>query len=266
MLFKQTEVCSYQIEQTVQKFESDLNYILFSDEIASIFSEGEKSDGLRKLELFYSSYNNLIKNIDIYDNNKNVLNIFRDRKKNFITDSYLAQRQRPLSNKEEVIMEGSECQYVLPVFLKDDINANILVTLNLNNYILSELKKFHLEGITWQWLINMENKELYNSDGKIAPKFEGLDGIEKNLEEEHSGMFIHEIRTDSTDNKLITVYTPIKVLNKKFGIAISIDYSIFLNQIFSELAIIVITSFVIFLLVSLFLFFQIQTLKKKIQP
>lgn len=265
LLFKQTKVCSEQIELTIQKFESDLNYILFNDEIAGVFIDGEKSDGLRQLELFYSSYHSLIKNIDIYDNNKNVLNIFRDRKKNFITDSYLAQRQRTLSEKEEVIMEKTDYQYVLPVYHENKLEANILVTINLNNYLLSELEKFHLDGLSWQWVIDMENSQLYNSEGINYKKFEGLDEMNQNLEKELAGMLIHKIGNDSLEHKLLTVYSPIKVLNKKLGIAMSLDYSIFLNQIFSELTIIAIISIVLFLLVSLFLLYQIRILKKKTQ-
>jgi hypothetical protein len=264
LLFKQTEVCSDQIEQTIQKFESDLNYIVFSDEIPGIFVNGENSEGLRKLELFYSSYHNLIKNIDIYDNNKNVMNIFRDRKKNFITDSYVAQRQKTLSDKEEVLIEENDYQYVLPVFTDNKLDANILITINLNNYILSELERFHLKDITWQWVVDLEHNKIYNSEGINYSTFIGLDEMNKNLSKDFEGMLVHHIKNDSIDNKLLTVYSPIKVLNKDFGIAMSVDYSIFLKQIFSELAIISSISILLFLVVSLFLLYQIKILKKKI--
>ena len=141
LLFKQSEVCTSEIERVVLKFESDLNYILFSDDIAKLFADND-TDGLGKLQLFYSTYNNLIKNIDIYDNNKNVLNLFRDRKQNFITDRYIAQRQRKLAGKDNVITKDSDYQYVLPVFKDNELFANVLVTINLNDYILSELEKF----------------------------------------------------------------------------------------------------------------------------
>jgi len=95
-LLRQSEVCVNEVERTLLKFESDLNYILFSDDIAKLYTDAN-SDALRKLQLFYSTYNGLIKNIDIYDNQKNVLNLFRDKKQNFITDQYLGQRQRTLA-------------------------------------------------------------------------------------------------------------------------------------------------------------------------
>src|SRR4030065_1287800 len=65
ILFKQADLCARTIEKVLVRFESDLNYILFSDDISELFREdSENSQSLRKLELFYSSYSNLIKNID----------------------------------------------------------------------------------------------------------------------------------------------------------------------------------------------------------
>lgn len=264
LLLQQTDVCSNEIERVVQKFESDLNYILFSDDITSIFSK-ENSDGLRKLQLFYSTYTNLIKNIDIYDNNKNVLNLFRDSKKNFITDSYLAQRQRELSLKEEVIMHKSEYQYVLPVYKDNQVFANILVTINLTNYLLSELEKFHLEGHTWQWVMDLDGKQIFNAQGVNYSNFEASDKIFENLNKEFEGLQIHSVGNDSLNYKLLTVYSPIKVLDKKFGVAMSIDYSKFINQIFSNLIYIAGVSLLIFILLGLYFLNQVSKLKKKIK-
>jgi hypothetical protein len=264
LLLQQTEVCSFEIERVVQKFESDLNYILFSDDIAGIFAQ-ENSDGLRKLQLFYSTYTNLVKNIDIYDNNKNVLNLFRDSKKNFITDSYIAQRQRDLSLKEDVIMQNSEYQYVLPVFKDKQIFANILVTINLKDYLLSELEKFHLEGYTWQWVIDMDNKQIYNTDNVNYPVFENSGKLMENLGKELEGLIIHKVGNDTINMKLLTVYAPIKVLDKKFGIAMSVDQRASVNQIFSKLTVIAIISIFVFLIVSFYFIYQISLLKKKIR-
>jgi hypothetical protein len=264
LLFKQTEVCSNEIERVVQKFESDLNYILFSDDITSLFTQ-EDSEGLRKLQLYYSTYTSLIKNIDIYDNEKNVLNLFRDSKKNFLTDRYIAQRQRNLSSKEEVIMHNSEYQYVLPVFKDNQIFANILVTINLSDYILSELEKFHLEGYSWQWVIDPDNKQVYNTQKVNYPNFEGIDNIVDNLNKDLEGLIIHTVGNDTLQSKLITVYAPVKVLKKKFGIAMSVDYNASLKQIFINLTYIAIFSIFIFLLVGLYFIYQIADLKKKIK-
>ncbi|HBH49254.1 MAG TPA: hypothetical protein DDX98_11465 [Bacteroidales bacterium] len=262
-LFKQSDVCVSEIERTLQKFESDLNYILFSDDIARLF-EDDGEEGLRKLQLFYTSYNNLVKNIDIYDFNKNVLNVFRDRKSYFITDRYIAQRQRKLLDKDEIIQNKDEYQYVLPVFRNNELYANILVTVNINQYILSELEKFRLEDITWQWAIDVENGNVYNTS-HIQYNWNGeLQSILANLSNDREDLFIHEISNDSLHYKILSVYTPVQVLNRKFGIGLSIDHNSFLLEVFSKLAVIAVLSLLIFLLACLILLYQIRSLKKKI--
>jgi hypothetical protein len=264
LLHQETEVCSNEIERVVQRFESDLNYILFSDDVTNLFSK-ENSESLRKLQLFYSTYNNLIKNIDIYDNNRNVFNLYRDAKKNFITDSYIAQRQRDLSVKEEVLMQNSEYQYVLPVYKDNQLYANTLVTINLKNYFLSELDKFYLEGYTWQWVFDLDNKEIYTSGKFKFSKFEGSDEIFQNLGKDLEGLSIHAISNDSLRYKLFTVYSPIKVIDRKFGVAMSVDYSEFWHQMFSSLSLVAIFSILLFALICIYFVYEIKELKKKIK-
>lgn len=264
LLFRETEVCTQEIESVITKFESDLNYILFTDDISNLFIEDD-SDELRKIQFFYSAYNSLIKNIDIYDNEKNVLNVFRDKKQNFITDRYIGQRQRKLLVQDEVIMNKTQYQYVLPVFKNNKIYANILVTINLKDYILSVLEKFHLEDYTWQWVADIDNVKIYNTQGISLESSEGSEEVLRNLAEEQEGLLVHNIKLDSLEYRLLTVYSPIKVLNKSFGIAMSINYEIFLNNIFSKLIIITVISILIFIFVSVYLYMNIRTLKKKIK-
>jgi hypothetical protein len=263
ILQKQTHICVSEIERVIQKFESDLNYILFSDDIDKIF-HSEDSDGLRKLQIFYSNYNKLVKNIDIYDNNKNVLNVFRDGKTNFITDNYIAQRQRTLLPKEEVIIQNDHYQYIVPVFKDSNVFANILVTINMEEYILSELKKFHLDDYTWQWAIDIENEKIFGVQDFNFTNFEGKDVVMSTIAKDLGDIIIHKVRNDSITYEFLTVYSPIIAMNKKFGVAMSINYEAFVKQIRSKLIFIPIASIVIFLIVVLYLVFQVRSLKKKI--
>ena len=264
ILQKQAHVCTSEIERVVQRFNSDLNYILFSDDIAEIFSS-EDSDGLRKLQLFYSTYNSLIKNIDIYDNDKNVLNVFRDRKKNFITDNYIAQRQRPLASEEEIIMHNNEYQYLVPVFNDNEVFANILVTIDISAYIMSELRKFHLEEYSWQWVIDRDNGQIYSAQDFHIKDFEGKDEINEKLEKELGDLLIHNVSDDSLIYNFFTVYSPLVAFNKEFGIAMSIDFSKCIKEIRSHVIGITGVSVVLFIIIALMLTLQINALKKKIK-
>lgn len=265
LLFKQTQVCAHEIERVIQKFESDLNYVIFSDDISSLFTN-PNSDGIRRLELFYSTYYNLVNNIDIYDDKKNVINIYRDRKQNFVTDPYIAQRQRKLSQQEQVIIQNDEYQYVLPIFKDNKLYANILVTVNLNKFVFSELKKFHVEDYTWQWVFDIDGQKCNNTSEIDYNYFGNIEEVCQNLTLGKKGLIINNISNDSIQKKLLTVYTPINVLNKLFGIGMSVDYNTFLKKIFTQLIGISSFSIIIFILVTIFLAQQVRILKKKIKP
>ncbi len=264
MLFRQADICAGNLEHTLSQFESDLNYIFFSDDITSLFSDSD-SEYLQKLKLFYTTYNGLIKNIDIYDNNKNVFNLFRDRKNNFIADGYLAQRQRKLIAKENIKTKDKDYQYILPVFKDNKLYANILVTVNLTDLILSELNKFQLEDVTWQWVIDQESKCVCNTSKTDYDWNGSLQLVLDDLNKNQDGLIIHTISNDSINKKILSVYTPIQLLDHKFGIGFSIDHSSFIAKVFSKLVLLGIISIALFLGISFYFIQQISLLKKKIK-
>jgi signal transduction histidine kinase/CheY-like chemotaxis protein len=264
ILFKQAEVCGSNIESVVQRFESDLNYILFSDDISDLFSDHYKNSGpLRNLELFYSSYSNLIKNIDIYDNNKNVLNLFKDKKNNYITDRYLAQRQRKLSDKEQVKVHNSEYQYLIPVFKDKIVFGNIVITIDFSKYLLSELNKYHFSDISFQWVIDpVSGNFITNYPGKNIT-LENMDMILKNLRNDHGDMIKQKVTSDSVTTQIITVYAPLNMLDHKFGLAFSFNDNYFKEKILSKLIILAAVSLMLFLLTVTYLLIQVRNREKK---
>jgi signal transduction histidine kinase/DNA-binding response OmpR family regulator len=262
ILFSQADLCGATIEKVLMQFESDLNFILFSDDISQLFSEqSENSEPLRKLELFYSAYSDLIKNIDIYDNNKNVFNLFKDRK--FITDKYIAQRQRKLVDKEQVRVDKSDYQYFIPVFKDSLVFGNLVITINLSDYFLTEMAKFHLKDVSYQWVIDPES-------GSYAANFPGsnitvekYDLLLSNLRNEAESLTRHKVTGDSINANMITVYKLLNVLNHKIGIAFSFNNSFFLERIFKRLIFLISGSLLIFILVLFYFLTHIRREEKK---
>jgi signal transduction histidine kinase/CheY-like chemotaxis protein len=263
ILTKQAEVSITDIESELHRFESDLNFVLFSDDISELFSDRfQNSNPLRKLELFYSSYSNLIKNVDIYDNNKNVLNLFKDKKTNYITDRYLAQRQRKLAEQEEIRVHDSEYQYLVPVFKDKVVYGNIVISFDLSKYIISELSKYHLSEIYFQSLIDPETKSISSNLNRSNITMEGMSQIVQNLKEDRGDLIVHAINSDSLKIKSTTVYLPLNIINHKFGIAFSVNNNYFINRVFTRLSTIWVISFILFVLSLAFLLMQLR-LKEK---
>jgi signal transduction histidine kinase/CheY-like chemotaxis protein len=261
ILFQEAERCGSEIEKVAEKFEKDINFILFSDDITEIFSNTEdKSRGLRKLELYYSTYNQIIINIDIYDSNKNVLNLFKNKKGGFITDHFIAQRQRDLQEKENIKTQDGNYQYFLPVFKDGKIYANIVLTLDLNRFINSFLDKYHLKNTLWQWIIDLrEGTYTANLQAKDL-EIKNLDIIVNEIKAKNNGFIKHDAIIDKKEESIISVYYPIRVLKQDFGIIFSLNNSILIEEVIYK----IITVSIICLALLIFLMvFYMRIIRKK---
>jgi signal transduction histidine kinase/CheY-like chemotaxis protein len=262
ILFSQAKICASDIDKKLMDFENDLNFILFSDDISELFSEhSENSQSLRKLELFYSSYANLIKNIDIYDNEKNVFNLFKD--KQFISDKYVAQRQRKLVEKEQVKVNKDEYHYFIPVFKDREVYGNILVTVNLSEYLIDELQRFYLDEICYQWVIDPETGNNHTNFPGGSVVIDKYDLILADLNNNLENLIRHQVTSDSVSTYLITVYKPITVLDHKFGLAFSYNNTFFIKEVFSRSIFIIIVSILLFALTAFILIREVGKSGKK---
>jgi hypothetical protein len=90
LLTRQIRICGSTIEQSGMNFESEVNYILFSENISLLFSDSEvKERSSKNLELFYTKYENLVNYINIFDNNYNVYRLLKDKVNNYVSDFYV---------------------------------------------------------------------------------------------------------------------------------------------------------------------------------
>lgn len=253
ILFQEAERCGSEIEKVAEKFEKDINFILFSDDITEIFSNAEdKTRGLRKLELYYSTYNQIIVNIDIYDSNKNVLNLFKNKKGDFITDHFIAQRQRDLLEKENIKTQDENYQYFLPVFKDGKIYANIVLTLDLNRFINYFLDKYHLKNTLWQWIIDLREGTYTANVQTKDLEITNLDMIVNEIKAKNNGFIKHSAYIDKKEETIISVYYPIRILKQDFGIVFSLNNSILIEQIIYKIIIIGAISFALLVFLMIF--------------
>lgn len=265
LISKQLETCGNNIENLSAKFKNDLNFILFSDDISEIFGDGYlESVSLRKFELFYSSYFNIIKNIDIYDNNKNVLNLFKDKKGNFIADKYFAQRQKKLIDQETIKSKDSEYNYFIPIFKNNEVIGNIVISMDIIQYIVSELNKYYVPDISYQSVIDPEINFLQsNYPGNIV--IENLDKIKTDVENELDDAIKHKISNDSLSTNVYTVYEPIKVFDRKFGLVFSINNQFFIKSVIKKSVLLSVLTSLILILCFIYFFQEYKNRLKKSQ-
>ena len=135
ILARQTEICSWEIEHHVSDFLNEINFILFTENISLFFTNPEINiSSTRKIEVFFNKYKQLITSITLYDNEKNVFSIFKDRSGSTITDTYVSREQKHLHEKEIFHELNDQSVFILPAYKDNRILANIEVRIDLSIY------------------------------------------------------------------------------------------------------------------------------------
>lgn len=260
-LLKQTQISGYEIEQTSTTFTSDLNFILFTENINRFFSDEKEQQNIsRKFEVFYSKYRNLVTGITYYDDNKHVYSLYRDPKNKYISNIFTAHNQKKLYTRDQILSDGENHQYVLPVFKDKVVSGNVFVSLDYIQYLSSVLEKSHLGNTQWQWIVdetgqiiftNLDAKDLVIMDqGKISDEL--ADGFQ--------GALKHQVRYNGVESEVISAYYPTHFLNRDFGIIFSLQSDVILNAIVKNAIIIASLTLV---LIGLIVFVFILMLQRK---
>lgn len=233
ILMRQTQICGWEIEQTGYEFENEINYIVFSTDLVRFFQNIEQQSArIKKLELFYFKYQNLVQNINIIDDNKNVFSLFKDKSNQFLTDFYIAQRQKRLYQKETILSnEDGSYTYILPIFQNNKAVLNILVKVDFINYIHDVFANYHLGNTLWQWTIKNTGEITSNNLTNDSLYVSKLDVITQHLSIGEKGFIQHDIRVNNQPMKAFSFFYPTRLLTKDLGIVFSLKSEVIISSI-----------------------------------
>jgi len=258
-LSKQTQVTGYEIDRYGDRFESDLNYIPFSEDLDLFFENKILQNAIiTKLEFFYTKFENLVTNISLYDDQNNVYMLFRDRRNNFISDIYTTHSQRQLLNRHQIVQTNSEYFYHLPYFKNNVVVGNLVITIDYLKYIESVFEASYLKDIQWQWLIDMDGNVLFNNvasedEFRITRIDEIVEGI---TNEDFNAEIQHKAYINGEEKDIISAYYPVYILYREFGIIFSTQSDIILRSIIqNSLIISILTIVLISLLIGMFIMY-----------
>ncbi|MEA1896980.1 MAG: response regulator [Bacteroidota bacterium] len=255
ILLKQAQISSSEIERTGYLFESDLNYIIFSENFLNFFSiQKQQSTIVKKLQIFYSKYEELVSNITYFDIKKNEYNLFRDRKNKFFSDIYTAHNQRNITRIDQINLVNGEYLFSIPVFENNTVVGNLVVTIDYIGAISSIFQKSHLEGIQWQWLIDTEGSILYNNYGnRDELNISAVNNIANEINEDVSDAIQHIATINGEEHEIISAFYSTRFLRRDFGVIFSSKSELILRSIISNsIAIASITTLLIILIILLF--------------
>lgn len=258
MLKNQSQICGWEIEQSGYEFENEINYIVFSSDIVSFFNNQKDIElKVKKLELFYFKYQNLIKNIQVIDNNRNVFSLFKDKTNHFISDYYISQRQKKLLDREKVdVNSDGTYTYVLPVFKDNNSILNILIKVDIDNYINSVFENYHLGNTLWQWLLDTEGNIVSNNLTNDTLSVTKLDKITTDIQNGFHGSVLNTASYNDIQNNYLSAYYPVRILSNDYGIVFSLETKIIISSVVTNSILVgSSTTLILILIILLFIYF-----------
>jgi hypothetical protein len=247
LLSSQVEVCTSKIEKTASDFQNDVNYILYSDEITGLFNdELNNTSSIQKLQIFYYKYENLIRNIYIYDTTNRVFSVYKDNKNKFINDEYSSQQNNRLVDKDTFSVENGNYYYSIPVFSDNILSANLVVEIDIENYISFESKYYKLGENLWQWVIKDGSVILDNSS--VNTEYLETGKIINDSKNDLSGFLQHKIVAQNHNYNIISSYSLINFLGEQYSIVFSLKTNYLFNSLIKNTILVVILSIFILIL------------------
>jgi signal transduction histidine kinase/CheY-like chemotaxis protein len=249
ILSSQAEASVGELESSLMKFENEVNSLLYSNTLLNIniTSDDINQDGIRSLEILFTNNSELIKNIYIYDINKNILNLTFNKRHKLLVDPYITQHQNALLNKESIAKSADGFQYSFPVFKEGQLVANVVFTLDLSVFFQTKFSRYFHDNAFWQWVIDKEGNTLF-SNAKSTVVLEDPVAFKDNIVNERLAFLKHRILYNNKPEQLFSAFVPLNMVNEKFGVVFSMQKSFVFDLILNKVIISGIFSTLIMLL------------------
>jgi signal transduction histidine kinase/CheY-like chemotaxis protein len=227
------------LEQTLLKFENDVNALLYSNSLMNLDygSEDNKQAGLIEVERLFFNYRDLIKNIVIEDSNQHVLNLSYNKKNTLLIDPYITQKQTGLLANSVMQKAENEYMYTFPVFNKKQLTSNLVFTLDFPKYFTHVLGEYYHDGNFFQWVVE-ENGNLIYSNSQPKLLFSQVQLIQKDILTETNDFFKHNISLDNKDVKVFSAFIPFHAFGNRMGVFFSMQKSFIFSLLFTRILVV----------------------------
>jgi signal transduction histidine kinase/CheY-like chemotaxis protein len=239
VLSGQAHSTAAEIEKTLMKFENEVNSLLFSNSLGNIKISSDESTqkGIEDLEILFSTYHDLIKNMVIYDNDKNVLNLSYNKKSNLLIDPYVTQKQNKLLPMASVQRSDNDYIYSFPIFYNKQLMANLVVTFDLPGFYSSVFSRYYHDNQFFQWISDTLGNVIYsNANQNIL--YKNLTFIKKDILSETNDFVKHTVIIDNKNSDLYSAIVPVSVFGIRFAVAFSMRQRFIFDLIFNKILII----------------------------
>jgi PAS domain S-box-containing protein len=236
ILSGQARSAADKLEQTLLKFENDVNALLYSNSLMNLdfSSEDSKQAGIIEVEKLFFNYRDLIKNIVIEDSNQHVLNLSYNKKNTLLIDPYLTQKQTELISNSVMEKTDNEYIYRFPVFEKKHLAANMVFTFDFPEYFGSVLNEYYHDGHFFQWVVEEDGNLLYsNCQSKLI--YTHLPLIRQDILTETNDFVKHNVSIDNKNIKVYSAFIPFHAFGHRMGTFFSMQQGFIFSLLFTRI-------------------------------
>ena len=265
LLDHQARLVGLSVDSTNNRFISDFNQIIFSEDISLFFSDQEsRAKIVERMKLFFSKYGNLITGIKLYDNNRNEYTIKKDETGiNWLEQNFVLHMQGEIISRE--LLSGGErgYEYFLPVIRSGIPVGNLVVNIDFRKYFREIFKAFNFQEYQWQWIVSDSGEIIYDNNAD-RPKYSETEKITASLKGGLSGDIIHKSEVNNLSHEIISSYYSTQLLKKDFGLVFSSPTGNFHKYIVRNSVILGLGTIFLFLLLTYFFWDYLRSLKSEI--
>ena len=266
LLDRQVQAAGLSIDSTNNGFASDLNQIILTDDISRFFSDaGSRTRSVDRMKLFFTRYGDLVTGIKFYDTNRNEFSLQKDETGiNWLEQTFVLHVQEEIMPREQLISEGRNFVYYLPVLKGELPVGNVVVDIDYQKYFRHIFNTFDFQEYQWQWVVSDSGLIIYNNSSErlTYPEIRKImTGIEKGA----SGNLVHKAESNGLSQEIISSYYSTRLLQKNFGVIFSSPTDNFRKYMIRNSIPLILGTLLIILFLSWFLMRQLKSRNAEIE-
>jgi signal transduction histidine kinase/CheY-like chemotaxis protein len=255
LLDRQVQIVGLSVDATNSGFLSDVNKIIFSEDLAQFFTDSEVQKKAReKMKLFFSKYQDFVTGIKLYDNNKNEFTLKKDSESEtgeWLEQPFKLHVQSEIFNMEKPVQEKRKFNYYLPVIKDNETIGNLVVNVDYEKYFSEIFTVFNLKDYQWQWVVSDSGKIIYDNNGNKI-EYSQLKKIANSLADGSVENIVHSATINGKKREIISSYYSTQLLQRDLGLVFSAPTDFFQkyiirNSLFIVLGTLLLVELIIFI-------------------
>ncbi len=222
LLNRQAQIVGSSVDNTNNGFISDLNQIVFTEDISSFFSvQEQRNKTIERMKLFFSNYATLATAIKYYDNNKNEFTLKKDETgNNWLEQTFILHVQGEILSKDTLVQTNHTYEYYLPVIKNNVPIGNIVVSVDFQKYFTDIFTAFSFQEYQWEWVVSDSGQVIFNNN-ESRLKYSRLKEVERILEKGATGSLVHRAEGNGKSRQILSSVYSTQLLQKNIGLVFS---------------------------------------------